>query len=154
MNVPCTLSFKRHTAASRRFMVWTAGAACVLVSAGCGGDRLATAPAEGKVLYQGKPLEFGYVEFQPEAGPNATAMIEADGTFRLSTYGEGDGAVIGEHRVRISCVETQRPGAPPASEGSPTGWLIPEKYGRPAESGLTATVREENDPFVFELSDE
>lgn len=124
--------------------------------AGCGGDRLPVAPAEGKVLYNDTPLEFGSVTFQPKAGPPARGTIQSDGTFVLSTYGTGDGAIIGPHEVRITCFESQRPGyevdtsQEEAGVGKP---LIPRKYANPGESGLKADVKEENEPFVFELTD-
>ncbi len=127
------------------------------VAGGCGDDRLPVAPAEGKVLYQGKPLAFGSVMFQPAAGPPGAGAIGPGGTFRLSTYGDGDGAVIGTHRVRITCLETQRPGAPPPSLDEEPGAgesLIPRKYAAINTSGLTAEVKSANEPFVFELGDE
>jgi len=122
---------------------------------GCS-DGLSTAPVEGKVLYRGKPLEFGSVIFQPEVGPAATGTIGPDGTFRLSTYTDGDGAVIGKHRVRITCFESQRPGAAapdPNQEQSTGKSLIPPKYVVFATSGLEREVRAHNEPFVFELTD-
>lgn len=123
--------------------------------AGCGESGLPTAAVQGKVLYQGKPLEFGSVLFQPEEGPPATGEIQPDGTFRLSTYKSGDGAVLGQHHVAITCLETQRPGyTVNPNEEMPTGKpLIPEKYAKPYDSGLTAEVKKQNEPFVFELTD-
>lgn len=124
--------------------------------AGCGSGRLPVAPAEGKVLYNGTPLEFGSVVFQPAAGPPARGTIRSDGTFVLSTYGNGDGAIIGAHEVRITCFESQRPGyevdttQEEAGVGKP---LIPRKYANPGESGLKADVKEQNEPFVFDLTD-
>ena len=126
-----------------------------LFVAGCGGDQLPVAPAQGKVLLDGKPLEFGAVMFQPEAGPPARGQIQPDGSFTLSTYGNGDGAIIGKHRVRITCFESQRPGyQPDPSQGEPGVGesLIPKKYQRLEQSGLTAEVKDETEPFVFELT--
>ena len=125
---------------------------------GCGSNQLPVAPAEGKVLYRGKPLEFGSVMFQPELGPAARGLIQPDGTFQLRTSGLNDGAVIGEHKVRIACVESQRPGAasPQATDRSEPGVgrsLIPPKYANFAGSGLRVEVLANNIPFVFELED-
>ena len=124
-----------------------------IVCGGCGSDRLPTAPVEGKVLYQGKPLEFGSVIFQPDVGLPARGTIASDGTFRLSTHGNGDGAVIGRHRVRIACFESQDPAAPPLkpNEQPRVGRsLIPRKYNNPGTSGLRVEVNSQNEPFVFE----
>ena len=70
-----------------------------------------TVPVSGKVSYNGTPLEFGSVMFQPPSGQPALGEIQSDGTFSLSTYRPGDGAVVGRHKVRIACYESQRRGA-------------------------------------------
>ena len=130
-------------------------AAVTCLAAGCGGDQLPVAPAEGKVLLDGKPLEFGAVMLQPEAGPPARGTISPDGSFTLSTYGNGDGAIIGKHRVRITCFESQRPGyEPDTSQGEPGVGesLIPRKYQRLEQSGLEFEIKEQNEPLVFELT--
>ena len=111
-------------------------------------------PVEGKVLYQGKPLEFGSVLFQPAKGPLAQGEIASDGTFRLSTYSENDGAVAGNHHVQIVCCEYQRPGSELALSGEPVPGqsFIPQKYNYAHSSGLTATVKlDGNTPFIFDL---
>jgi hypothetical protein len=121
---------------------------------GCGHGRLPTAPVEGKVLYQGMPLEFGVVLFFPETGPIARGPIRSDGTFRLSTYSNGDGAVLGVYRVQIACYEGQRPGAAQTSGGGERRIgksLIPAKYANYATSGLTVKVSSKNEPLVFDL---
>jgi len=128
------------------------------VLAGCGGpERLPTAPVEGKVLYNGEPLAFGSVVFIPEAGLPAKGTIQPDGTFRLSTYGDGDGAILGKNRVEITCSSTQDPNAPPPdpSEEMPVGQsLIPQKYTDCRTSGFTEEVKEGTNSFEFKLSDE
>jgi hypothetical protein len=82
-------------------------------------------------------------------------VIESDGTFSLSTYRPGDGAVVGTHKVRIACYDSQRPGTVKGpGEQSLGKLLIPLKYTLFDQSGLTAEVREDaQEPFVFELSD-
>ncbi|NLE39981.1 MAG: hypothetical protein GX621_18340 [Pirellulaceae bacterium] len=122
---------------------------------GCS-DRHSVAPVEGKVIYRNAPLKFGSVSFQPEVGPRATGRIQPDGTFRLSTYGEHDGAILGRHRVSIVCAEHQNPETRSPggdSEGRYSRSLIPEKYTFPETSGFEAEVKESNQPFTFELSD-
>lgn len=132
-------------------------ASLAIATAGCGGENeLPTAPIQGKVLYHGEPLKFGSVVFQPEAGPPATGTIAPDGSFELSTYGNGDGAVIGKHRVSISCFESQDPNAPPPDPNREPGRgrpLIPRKYLRPETSGLAVEVKKSNEPFEFKLTD-
>ena len=128
------------------------------VVGGCGGKQLPVAPAEGQVSYRGKPLPFGSVMFQPVMGPPARGVIQPDGTFQLSTYGSNDGAVIGQHQVRIACFESQRPSSKaPAAGGGEVGVgrsLIPPRYSNFGSSGLRVEVKAANEPFMFELVDE
>ena len=76
--------------------------------AGCG-ERRPLSRVTGQVLYDGKPLQFGTVSFQPEHGQPATAVIQPDGSFSLHTVGEGSGAVVGRNLVRVACYENQQP---------------------------------------------
>ena len=81
---------------------------CFLTCLGCGGgsDDLAIGTVSGKVTRNGQPVSGGSVSFVPIASPDrkmagkpADGEIGADGTYKLSTYGKDDGAVIGKHRV-------------------------------------------------------
>ena len=80
-------------------LVWVACLAVV----GCS-NRPKVAPVRGIVKMDGKPLPGGRVMFQPIAtgekkivGQAALGHIQKDGTFVLTTYEEGDGAIIGSH---------------------------------------------------------
>jgi hypothetical protein len=127
------------------------------VLGGCGNKQLPVAPAKGQVFYQGKPLEFGSVMFQSVEGPPARGVILPDGTFQLSTYGANDGAVVGQHQVRIACFTSQRPsnGDPAARKGEVGvgSSLIPSKYSNFDTSDLRVEVKAANEPFVFKLAD-
>lgn len=121
---------------------------------GCSKGHPPVAPVSGRVLYRGQPLAFGGIMFQPEAGWPARGIIEPDGSFKLSTYGLHDGAVLGTHRVRITCFESQRPGATSSNVEAPVGKpLIPAKYANIDTSGLVVEVRDSNEPVVFNLAD-
>src|SRR3954464_3770610 len=83
---------------------------CFLL-AGCGGgpsDKPKVAPVSGKVTQKGKPLTTGDVLFTPSGGPDgaagqvATGQIGPDGTYRLTTFNTGDGAVLGTHKVTVT----------------------------------------------------
>lgn len=63
---------------------------------------------QGIVMIDGKLATEGYVLFTPmlasgsdplESGKSASGTIQSDGTFELTTYSDGDGAIIGKHRV-------------------------------------------------------
>ena len=74
-------------------------------ASGCERGPLPTYRAGGKVVYcDGTPVAGGLVVFQVIDGPKPTSArgtIEPDGSFRLSTFKTGDGAIEGEHRAAI-----------------------------------------------------
>jgi hypothetical protein len=164
---PADVSLSRgNPAGGRGLVVLTiAGAiAAVAISMpGCGKAQRERAVVTGKVTYNGKPLRFGTVILEPEMGQYSTGAIQPDGTFRMTTRGEGDGVPVGKCRVRFVCFSNQDPAAKPASaendgtpnEGPPLGEpLIPEKYLSSATSGITVDVKPgDNEPLVFELTD-
>jgi hypothetical protein len=75
----------------------------VLCLSGCGGGQLPTYPVNGKVVFEdGTSPQFGTVEFLNDAHQlNARGEIANDGTFSVSTFEDGDGAVEGTHRIAI-----------------------------------------------------
>jgi hypothetical protein len=111
-------------------------------------------PVTGKVTLGGKPLAFGVITFQPPSGQPAQGNIQSDGTFSLSTYKQGDGAVVGKHKIRIACFESQRPGTVKGpGEQSLGKSLIPERYTLFDQSGFTADVSESRtEPFTFDMT--
>lgn len=128
--------------------------AFLIVAGGCKRNPRVV-PVNGKVLYNGKPLPYGAVMFQPDKGQPAVGDLTADGSFTLSSYGPNDGAVPGKHSVSVSCYEGHRPGK--AGGGDSLGrLLIPLKYTRFGSSGLTAEVKDnagkEPQEIVLELS--
>lgn len=105
-------------------------------------------PAEGRVVFEGKPLTTGAIMVQPEAGPAAQAKIQPDGSFRLGTYLPGDGAIPGTATVRIICrQDLTQPGEERAYGRS----LIPEKYGQFESSGLTVEIKTGMEPLLIDI---
>lgn len=84
---------------------------CLVGLSGCNeGFEKEVAPVTGTVTCAGSPVTEGYVIFTPvvsaesnpmNSGKAATGTINSDGTYTLTTYDEGDGAMIGTHEVRI-----------------------------------------------------
>ena len=80
---------------------------CVI---GCGNsNKFPLAKTEGVVLCEGNPVPFVMVYFVPVSsgtsaniGKSGQAVTGEDGTFSISTYDVGDGAVIAKHNVRIA----------------------------------------------------
>lgn len=77
-----------------------------VLALGCSSGDFPTAQVEGIVRCHGVQLTSGVVYFsplgengQPIAGKSGGGVVGPDGRFKVSTYSEGDGAVIGKHRV-------------------------------------------------------
>lgn len=106
----------------------------LFLASGCGSR---TQPVEGVVLMGGKPatlLEGYLVTFQAADEPlGASGLIQADGTFKVGTHEDGDGAVLGKHMVVVT---------PPVSDGDspPIKSRIDAKYGSFQSSGLEVTI--------------
>jgi hypothetical protein len=121
---------------------------------GCGSqsEHPETVPVQGKVTYHGQPVPKGTITFQPDDGQTATGEIQPDGTYRLGTFAEKDGAVPGHHKVMIIANDadpTKMPGSSPGYK--PPKDLVPKKYSQLETSGLEATVTKEKTAYDFEL---
>lgn len=137
--------------AGRRVCILTIAAA---MAVGCSRGP-ATAKVTGSVTLDGKPLAFGSVMFQGATGGQpARGDIQPDGTFALTTFATGDGAIVGNHRVRVVCYSSQDPakqGQGPMGDSLGT-LLIPERYTSLGASGISAEVPPEGlDDFKIEL---
>jgi hypothetical protein len=93
----------------------------VALSGGCGsGFKLAQ--VSGKVTVDGAPVPNLQVVFEPQdtTQPSSLGFTKADGTYQLRCTSGEDGAVVGQHIVRVTTVEVDDPAGPPLT--------IPEKY--------------------------
>ena len=110
---------------------------------GCGGDATApnlsaTLPVRGTVAYKGKPMTGGTIKFEPEdTGREAHSAIGPDGTFVLSTFKEGDGAIAGLHRVAVT--------------GASAAGAVPLKYKSPSSSKVEVEVVAGKTDYVLNL---
>ena len=138
----------------RRWLV-AAIVGLLLVSVGCGSKQRPTYEAGGKVVFKkdGKPLMAGYVEFESLDAElknrlNARGRIQPDGTFRLGTYEEGDGAVEGPHRVLVipPLPEATAEEEQDAPRAKPT---IHRRFYAYETSELQFTVTREKDKHYF-----
>jgi hypothetical protein len=115
-------------------------------------DRPKTVPVQGKVTYKGEAVPKGSITFQPDQGQPSVADIQPDGTYRLSTFGQGDGAVPGHYRVFVianTADPTKMPGSSPG--WTPPKDLVPPKYNKAETSGLETTVNEDKKEYNFDL---
>lgn len=110
---------------------------------GCGDGRPSRVPVSGKVYYQDQPLNSGFVRFIPEGNRPATARIQPDGSFKLQTFDDFDGAVIGKHVVTVMAIDETRPGNFKS--------LIPVYYNDPLTSPLTEEITGPTDKIDIRL---
>ncbi len=96
-----------------------------------------TVPVKGKVTYKGKPLTQGEILFEPDSGREANGNIQPDGTFELSTFKAGDGAVPGKHRVAVS--------------GTSKKDAVPVKYKNTSSSKTQVEVTEGKSEYVVDF---
>lgn len=128
---------------------------------GCGDDgRPPLVPVSGVVTLDNEPVAGAAVMFMPLAGGRpAQGVTDAAGKFRLSTFEDNDGALVGNHQVTITKVEVT--GMTATADGlsglvDPSQiketWIIPQKYAQPDSSGLSATVAKGMDEVTFSLT--
>ncbi|HZT81030.1 MAG TPA: metallophosphoesterase [Gemmataceae bacterium] len=110
--------------------------------------RKPTHPARGKVLFEGMPTPGAYVVLSPVEGKGvrADSLVEADGSFTLSTYTANDGAAEGEYTVTIVWRKPMLD-----AEGKPGPNLLPARYADAKTSGLKATIKAGKNELSFEL---
>ena len=109
---------------------------------------------KGKVVFtDGSPLTTGGLVMSEPVSPgelpvNARGSIAPDGSFQLSTYGDGDGAVAGEHRF---LVRAQRTPLDEMAAGRMPPQIIHRRFESFDTSGLQFTVKEEPNEFTLEV---
>ena len=163
------MSFLRHSSRS------VFGVPFLIALVGCGGaERPDTVPVSGTVLYNGEPVAGATVSFRASGAPRAAwGVTDAQGRFERSTFGTGDGAVVGEHVVTVIKVDPASTADQPqdsmaalndpaalvdmqrqaAGQSGPKS-LLPKRYASPASSPLKETVtRDGPNSFTFALTD-
>lgn len=130
---------------------------CAVLTSGCGSGGPVTIPVRGTVKYNGQPLTNGTVVFSPAnqgEGRVAQAEIGADGTFALSTFRPGDGAIAGTYAVSVtSTIKGTEPIERDRGTGIGGKSAIPSHYANPTTSGLTETIGNSRKVLTLELKD-
>lgn len=115
-----------------------------LLTAGCGDGRPNRVAVSGKVLIDGKPMEYGIIQVLPAGHRAATGTIQPDGSFTLGCYEKDDGCVTGTHPVRVD-------GREPLGL-TKTKWHAPKHFAFPGTSRVNVTIDAPTDELVVELS--
>ena len=118
--------------------------------AGCGEST--TFPVTGKVVFDdGTPFSTGGVVFTQATsvegpGQSARGKIRADGTFRLTTFETGDGAVPGTHQVLL---RAQRDADDYIKRGIIPQPVIDPRFESYQTSGLVSDVQKTSNEVVL-----
>jgi hypothetical protein len=107
---------------------------------GCGsGSPYELAPVHGRLTVKQRPLAGAKVMFAPiakddqsAAGKPAVGLTDSEGSFTLTTYSDGDGAVVGEHWITVFAPEAaapneSAPGDPASTEPKYKRLTLPQK---------------------------
>ena len=84
-------------------------------SSGCSDAEFSVTPLKGTVLCKGRPVAEGLVQFSPigsgstMTGKSGAGEIESDGSFVVTTYSQGDGAVVGKCRITAGPNDPKQP---------------------------------------------
>jgi len=126
-----------------------AGVLATAIGCSKSGAAYRTAPVKGKVIYNGQPVTSGGIRLQPIAVPGASESnpgkpaggeVRSDGTFVLSTYKDGDGAVVGRHKVSYIPFSKGAETYEDKPEPSPYLGLVPKEQEveiKPGQNELT-----------------
>jgi hypothetical protein len=144
---------------SRRWASWTSLAGSLIAAgllAGCG-ESSGTLPVTGKVTKGGQPVAGAAVVFEPSGSSkdakSASGTTDASGVYKLTTFVNGDGALPGNYKVKI----TKFPGADVPAMEAPKEASQQDidaiykamqekgKYGPGAQTDTSAEIKNELD---------
>jgi hypothetical protein len=121
-------------------------ASALCVAAGCGGGpSKPSATVSGEVLFEGKPVEAGMVNFESPATGMATQAPLRSGSFQFPQP-----VPLGSYKVSIA-PPPDPPPVPGQTQPPADPKDIPKKYRSITTSDLTAEVKSGGAPFKFEL---
>jgi hypothetical protein len=116
----------------------------LFASLGCAPSNPKTYPVQGRVFFEDeRNVELGSVEFRLDSDSQRTVArgkIAPDGSFSLSTFEPGDGALPGKYKVIVQ----QMVIAEGFKKGHQHGPRVPSRYAEYGNSGLTAEVKPES----------
>jgi hypothetical protein len=126
------------------------GSSWLLVASITGCQKREIYPVEGKIVFDdGQPaseLQGGLVVLKAaETDASARGVVLADGSFRLSTRGNDDGAYLGKHQVQIGF-----PRSPPEI-GKQRVFLMDRRFTRFDTSDLEVVVEPKRNEITLTL---
>jgi hypothetical protein len=132
--------------------------ACLAVGCGRSDGLDKLIPVKGKILFTGQPIPSASsctVILKPDVDQGNTTpheprgVMDKDGNFQVFTANRA-GAPPGHYKVAVIVMESP----PPDSKNpyAPPKWLIDQKYGDPATSGLKLNVVDNAPEGAFDLT--
>jgi hypothetical protein len=119
---------------------------------GCGTDGPELGSVSGVVTLSGTPVADAHVTFSPTGGRPSSATTDSSGRYVLEYSASHEGALIGNHAVRIS---TKRDAFSAEGEGAvdvpAREEVIPARYN--TETELAVDVEAGSNTFDFVLED-
>lgn len=109
---------------------------------GGGGAKPETVHVSGTVTYRGAPLSKGQVTFIKKGGGDARpaiGIIDENGRYEMSSYGDRDGVVPGEYDIVVVSLGPELSDED-YGKGLERKSLIPKRYGSVVTSGLSIAV--------------
>jgi hypothetical protein len=133
-------------------------------------------PVSGTVKYKGELLSSGTINFLGQGGDRGASGEIKDGSYTLTAVSQGDGAVPGNYKVTVECIEVDmapviaHAKALAAKQGMPYNESmidhqaaakaranakskIPTRYAKATTSGLTVEVKAQSNTIPIELTD-
>lgn len=147
MDIPMALTeaiHERRKGRHSRLLLSAILALPLLLTTGCGDGRPKRVEVSGKVLVDGKPMQYGIIQVLPPGHRAATGTIQPDGSFTLGCYEKDDGCVPGTHPVRVD-------GREPLGL-TKTKWHAPKHFAFPGTSRVNVTIDAPTEELVVELS--
>jgi hypothetical protein len=126
----------------------------VVLVLGCGDAKVAT--VSGTVTLDAKPLPNALVSFQPTGegalnpGPGSTGRTDGQGEYSLQLIGGGRGAVVGRHKVQVSCPVDDGKTNPDEDRRTKRQDRVPPQYN--VKSTLTFEVKPGQNTANFDLA--
>ena len=134
----------------RRMRLGAAACLVVVASVGCQRSPYELAPVHGTVTIDGRPVSQAKVMFAPvenaenavNPGKPAFGLLREDGSYKLTTYENDDGAVVGKHWVTL--VNLTRKAAKNQTEGNRTISSLPSFTRLTVPQQVTVAAGQEN----------
>jgi hypothetical protein len=114
------------------------------VTVGCSSNR--PQPVQGKIVFSDGAAATelaGYLVGMDSGGPEgANGVVQPDGSFRVGTFENDDGAMPGKYKVSLT------PPDPPLDQPVPPP-IIDPKYSNVETSGLTVEIKPGDNPVTL-----